>query len=343
MKIYEDYSSTYDDAIDHYWDLKKFSTESDDTAAFIGWAYMDKISDHIDTIRKYQNAVYFNTEHPCVFQGTDESSIALSSDSNKLFNKIFTQCPYTADWLNYKEQGDRFKHIYIPFNLQYVCEPTEQKVYDALYWGGIHNVDHINILDVIKNYKYNFLSVGPNTWSGWNSEDRWLQYLPKEGVVLDHPGADPYHYMNLLTSINMERTAMWQLLRKTKVNVMTNLLYTDKNINTNIRLHDQWEENKAFSHLEYFIMPQLKTRPIETAVNKCLMVVKKDPWNIQELYFEPEKEFIYYEDKKDLQSILEDVKINWKNYEQIVENAFSKAISNYTTRHFVDELRKECK
>jgi len=95
MKIYEDYSSTYDDAIDHYWDLKKFSTESDDTAAFIGWAYMDKISDHIDTIRKYQNAVYFNTEHPCVFQGTDESSIALSSDSNKLFNKIIFPLIYS--------------------------------------------------------------------------------------------------------------------------------------------------------------------------------------------------------------------------------------------------------
>ena len=89
-------------------------------------------------------------------------------------------------------------------------------------------------------------------------------------------------------------------------------------------------------------MPQIKSRPIETAVNRCLMVVKKDPWNIQEDFFEPDKEFIYYNDKKELHSILEDVKINWKNYEQIVENAFNKAVNNYSTEHFVEKIKKEC-
>jgi hypothetical protein len=43
-----------------------------------------------------------------------------------------------------------------------------------------------------------------------------------------------------------------------------------------------------------------------------------------------------------LHSILEDVKINWKNYEQIVENAFNKAVNNYTTKHFVEKIKKEC-
>ncbi len=122
---------------------------------------------------------------------------------------------------------------------------------------------------------------------------------------------------------------------------MTNLLYTDDNINKNIREHDKWEKNKAWSQLDQYIIPQIKTRPIETAVNRCLMVVKKDPWNYQELLFEPDKEFIYYHDKKELQYILEDVKINWKNYEPIVENAFNKAINNWTTKHFIEKIEKE--
>ena len=123
---------------------------------------------------------------------------------------------------------------------------------------------------------------------------------------------------------------------------MTNLLYTDDKINNNIRTHQQWEKNEAFAHLDQYIMPQLKTRPIETAINRCLMVVKKDPWNIQELFFEPNKEFIYYNDKKELKHILEDVKINWKRYEPIVENAFNKAINNYTTEHFIEKIKQEC-
>ena len=123
---------------------------------------------------------------------------------------------------------------------------------------------------------------------------------------------------------------------------MTNLLYTDDKINDNIRTHEHWEKNKAFACLEQYIMPQLKTRPIETAINRCLMVVKKDPWNIQELFFEPNKEFIYYNDKKELQYILEDVKLNWNNYEPIVENAFNRAINNYTTEHFIEKIKKEC-
>jgi hypothetical protein len=338
MKVYEDHSSTYSDAIDYYWNLDKYSIEDGENAAFIGWAYMDNPTRHMSTIAQYKNRVYFNTEHPCVFQSTDADSIALSMDSHKVFNKVFTQCPYTAEWLNYREKSDRFKKIYIPFNTDHIVEQKEEKVYDALYWGGLHNIDHKNIIDAIKDHQYNFLTVGPETWSLWWSKDRWLGYDGDWG-----PNAKwcmPQEYVGCITQVNLHRPMMWELLRKTKVNVMTNLLYTDQNINSNIRLHQDWEKNRAFSHLEEFIMPQLKTRPIETAVNKCLMVVKKDPWNIQEMYFEPEKEFIYYEDKKDLQSILEDVKINWKNYEQIVENAFNKAINNYTTKHFVDELKK---
>jgi len=333
MKIYENCGSTYSDALDHYWNLNEFCTGDKENALFAGWAYMDNYSLYEEQIKKYKNPVFFNTEHCCVFQGSDPNMIALSADSNNLFNKIFTACLFTAEWLNYREGGNRFQHIHNPFNTEYIVDEKPEKEYDTLYWGGLHNIDHLDIIDVIKEHKYNFLSMGPQTWSLWHGKERWDWY------------AGPYpsmqQYARYITHINLKRTLMWEMIRKTRVNVMTNLLYTDDNINKNIRMHDKWEKNKAWDRLDQYIIPQIKTRPIETAVNRCLMVVKKDPWNYQEYLFEPDKEFIYYSDKKDLQYIIEDVKINWKNYEPIIENAYNKAINNWTTKHFIEKIEKE--
>lgn len=328
MKIYENYSATYPDALNHYWNFSKFSDDDLSSAMFFGWAYMDNLSSHLSDISSHDNRIYLNNEQPCALQTTDQRAISSSLDSDKIFNTVYTLCPYTAKWINFLEKDDRFKYIFTPFNKDYVVDKVEDKQFDALYWGGMHGMDHKDIIDSIKGHKYNFLTVGPQTWNLWWGRENSLPPIQQ--------------YASYITGVNVKRTSMWQLLRMTRVNVMANLLYTDEKLNNNIRQHDQWEKNDAFIHLDKFIMPQIKSRPIETAVNRCLMVVKKDPWNIQEDFFEPDKEFIYYNDKKELQYILEDVKINWKNYEQIVENAFNKAISSYTTEHFINKVKKEC-
>lgn len=328
MKIHENWNSTYPDALNHYWKFSKLSDDDKKNALFFGWAVMENIDSYLSSIKEYENRIYFNNEQPCVLQTRDEHLISLSTDSNKIFNKVYNQCPYTAEWINSLENDDRFRCIFTPFNKDYIIDKQEEKVNDVLYWGGLHGLDHKDILDTIRNFDYNFLTLGAGSWNLWWGRQSSLPPIS--------------NYESLITYRNLQRPFMWQLLRRTKVNVMVNLLYTDNKINDNIKTHEHWEKNKAFAHLEQYIMPQLKTRPIETAVNRCLMVVKKDPWNIQELFFEPDKEFIYYNDKKELQHILEDVKINWKNYEPIVENAFNKAINNYTTEHFIEKIKQEC-
>ncbi len=338
MKIYEDRSSTYADAIDHYWDLSEFCTGDKEKAFFAGWAYMDKYSAHKEEIAKYKFSSFYNTEHPCVFTTKDENMISLSSDSNKIFDKIFTLCPYTAEWLNKKEKDNRFEYIFFPFNSKHIVDQREEKQFDALYWGGIHGFDHIDILNAISKFKYNFLTVGALSWQLWKHSEYPRHIWENRNYPSQIKQVD---YEKLITAINYPRQIMWKLLRRTKVNVISNKLYMNKESYENITLHSGWEDNKCFSHISDYIMPQIKTRPIESAINRSLMVVKRDPWNVQEDFFEPEKEFIYYEDEKDLQSILEDVKINWKNYEQIVENAFNKAVNNYTTKHFIEEVQKK--
>ena len=328
MKIHENWNSTYPDALNHYWKFSNLSVDDKKSALFFGWAIMENLDSYLSSIEKYENRFYFNNEHPCVLQSTDERLISLSMDSNRVFSNVYNQCPYTANWINSLENSDRFRYIFTPFNKNYIIDKIEGKTNDVLYWGGLHGTDHKDILDTIKDFDYNFLTLGPSSWNLWWGRESSLPPIS--------------NYTALITYQNLQRPFMWQLLRRTKVNVMTNLLYTDDKINNNIRTHQHWEKNEAFAHLDQYIMPQLKTRPIETAINRCLMVVKKDPWNIQELFFEPNKEFIYYNDKKELQHILEDVKINWKHYEPIVENAFNKAINNYTTEHFIEKIKQEC-
>jgi len=72
------------------------------------------------------------------------------------------------------------------------------------------------------------------------------------------------------------------------------------------------------------------------------MLVKRDPWNVIEYWFEPDKEFVYYDNEEDLPEIINEILSNWQDYEQIVENAFDKAINNYTIDHFIEIVKREC-
>ena len=72
------------------------------------------------------------------------------------------------------------------------------------------------------------------------------------------------------------------------------------------------------------------------------MLVKRDPWNIIEYWFEPDKEFIYYDNEEDLPEIINGILSNWEDYESIIDNAFEKAINNYTTDHFMEIVKREC-
>jgi spore maturation protein CgeB len=66
----------------------------------------------------------------------------------------------------------------------------------------------------------------------------------------------------------------------------------------------------------------------------------KDNWNVAERYYEPEREFIYFENAKDLKEKIEEIKDNWEDYQEITERAYQKAM-NYTTDKFVSKIRSD--
>jgi len=76
----------------------------------------------------------------------------------------------------------------------------------------------------------------------------------------------------------------------------------------------------------------MKTRVVEAAFNKTLSLVKKDPWNVVERWFEPEKDYLYYESNEQLPLLIKEISNNWDKYKQITENAYNKAVENYTAQ-----------
>jgi spore maturation protein CgeB len=86
---------------------------------------------------------------------------------------------------------------------------------------------------------------------------------------------------------------------------------------------------QAFERFNEGIMPQFKVRNHEIASSKSLLLVKKDPWNLMEDFYQPEEEFIYFENFDELKERIQDVSVNFEKYEDIVEAAFLRS-KNYT-------------
>lgn len=318
MLIKEDIAGHYDDALERHSNYSRFTDKESDTVFLHGMGCIEKPQYKID-FDNYNKKIYFNYEQPCAWYG-DESFARISADVDKFFDKIYTACPYTAKWLNDIEQDSRFEVALHPFNEDQITSKEEVKKYDILYWGNVHHRIHQQIVSTMSSYEYNFLTLGPIHWGLRDDISKQTE--------------------SLITGSNIPRHKMWALTRETKINVIVNLLFLSANQIENIKRLNNWERNEAFSHLELGIIPQQKTRAIESAINKCLMLVKRDPWNVIEHWFEPNVDFIYYDTEEGLKDKINHILLNWDSYANMIEHAFQKVVNNYTTKELISRMKK---
>jgi len=99
---------------------------------------------------------------------------------------------------------------------------------------------------------------------------------------------------------------------------------------------------QAFERFDEGIMPQFKVRNHEIASSKSLLLVKKDPWNLMEDFYEPEKEFIYFENFDELNDRIRDVSENFDNYKHIIESAYDKS-KKYTAEEIYQYIKTDDK
>jgi spore maturation protein CgeB len=83
--------------------------------------------------------------------------------------------------------------------------------------------------------------------------------------------------------------------------------------------------------------PQLKSRPFESAISKTLMLVLRDEYNVIEEWFTPGEDFIYFDTQEGLEELITETTQNYSNYIHIAENAYNKAINEYSTEKFIEK------
>tara|TARA_B100001250_G_scaffold207352_1_gene178029 strand:- start:1192 stop:2070 length:879 start_codon:yes stop_codon:yes gene_type:complete len=127
-----------------------------------------------------------------------------------------------------------------------------------------------------------------------------------------------------------------KMLSQTKVAVVHGLCNIDPGTASNYYNFPKGNDNKAFSHLDKGMAPQVKSRMFESAFSRCVILCQRDPWNPIEYWFEPEKEFMYFDDEEDLNKKLDHIINNYNEFDYMRQNAYNKAIGNYTTKHFVE-------
>ena len=176
--------------------------------------------------------------------------------------------------------------------------------------GSIHGQDHISAIETISKFKYKFLTSQRNTW-------------------MHHP----YEY-NKATHVFLPNDEKLKQLSKCRSSLSFNMIYMSPSSKKN--------DFKAFEKFDEGIMPQFKVRTFEIASSKSLLLVKKDPWDLVEDFFEPEKEFIYFENFTELEEIIDDISKNFEKYQPIIDAAFEKC-KNYTVERVLPYIKQDDK
>jgi len=296
----------------HYIGLDEYSQPSEDTVLLYG--FNNLLSDKLfDTIQGYKRKIYLNVTMPTEF--CSDHNIYLDDK----FDEIYTICPYSVKWLNKIKKTNRYKFIWYPFDEKDVPIPQD-KIYDVCYHGGIHGSKYVDMLKVISKFNYRYMTMT--------------------------------HGINLLTQQNLGFATDTDLSHRNKIDVISkckmSVCFNNFSVRKEhgdlqkIQSQPSWEHNDAFKAAEGdAICPQIKSRLNEAAATKTLNLVERDPWNVIEYFYEPDKHFIYFEDLRDLQQKIFEISVDWNSYKHIAEEAHSHFLNNYTTKILYDKIRSK--
>jgi len=312
--IIGDLSAEVPDTNAFHWNFEEYSQDSDRDVFFYGYNASDN-EDFFNLYSGHERKIYFNNWAPCEFAQEKIEGAHDGIAKERFFNEVYSICPYTSDWLNTLNLDRQYKGIFYPFHENLIPKEFE-KEYDVIYHGGIHGQEHIECLRAMLSYKYRYCTM---THHINNTTIGCLQYA---------------------TNTNLSFQEKIDLVAKTKISVCYNIVHVNPDHVPCIQSYDNWQHNEAFSEVgKRNIMPQFKTRMHEAAISKTLNLVYKDSWNIAAEYYEPDKDFIYFTNMYDLYKKIGEITNDWDNYQEIVDNAYNKAM-NYTCDKFIEEIRR---
>ncbi len=302
---------------------------------------------------KGRKIVYMEVEEPNRF--FVKEPIFRREEHEFYFYKIFTLCPFTAKWLNKKQGSERRTTVFYPIDGE-LAPPKMEKIYDILYSGGLYANWMFEDVKAISRFKYRFIAYNGALYYKIFSQIHLLnKFRQKFPFLRKLDGGTRY-----ITDSNIPHLEKLKIMAQTKITLTHNLVPCTAFQIPNIYDAEGWEDNEAFSLIprpndfgtlkklfykltgKTFLVPQLKTRAFEAALCRSLILCRRDPWNVIEKFFEPGKEFVYYEPGK-LGEKVKEILSNWSSYEPVIENAHRRFMAEYTTEVFFEKYLKDLK
>ena len=315
MRIIGDLSAEVPDTNSYHWNLMEKSQDSHDEVLMYGYDTCANPKLHQE-YASFRRKIYFNNWAPCEFAQFKDHHGKTALEYDEYFDEIYSICPYTCDWLNSLALGRDYKCIFYPFRKEIVPQQPPTKEYDVIYHGGIHGSEHALCLMIMKEFNYRYVTM------------------------THHINQMTQRYLPFATNVNLPFTKKLDVVAQSKISICYNFVHVLPQHIPAIKLHKEWGSNLAFSEIGgRNVMPQFKTRIHEAAISRTLNLVQRDRWNIIERYYEPDREFVYFDRADDLRNRIKDVLANWGSYQGVVENAYQKAM-NYTTDNFVALIRE---
>ncbi len=313
MKIVYSVGGEYSDCIVKYFDLNDFEQSlDDDTVIFWGWSSLDNISEK-EKYKNYKNKYFINTAQPCeIINGYSDI------EKQEYFDKVYTICPYTPVVIN--DENKKFEPICFPYNEKYFEKYNNinylDKTYDVIYYGQIHNEIYTNLINSITKFNYRLCAPSIDTFVRYNQHKK-------------------------ITNLGINSLEKWDLLSRCKISVGFNLIFINdihiKNLKNIPNINSFKNIDSVYNKK---IMPQMKTRMVEAALTKTLMLIYKDEWNVIENWFEPNVDFLYWETFEELEKMMGEILSNYNNYWYIVENAHKK-VKTFSLNKLFKKIKDE--
>lgn len=323
MKIFKDLSVEIPDTNSYHWNFEPF--ESDD-GNILAVGYNSLSQSDFETCRRNADSkvVLFNNWSPCEYAQRDLKNGVDAIHAEDKFDFVLTICPYTAKWRNLNSEKKRYIYAFYPYSADIVPHQSEKK-YDVIYHGGIHGKEHVMAMKAIMKTNYRYLSL-----------DYGINPLTRR-------------YLRYATDINLPFKKKLERIAECKISICFNLIHVSykhyRNIlayrsalNVGGEFFDGLKPYHLFKNYPWIgILPQFKTRVHEAAISRCINLVFNDGWNVIEDYYEPGKEFLYFENERDLRDKMDFILKNWDTdyIQNIVDSAYQKA-TRYTSQNFMN-------
>lgn len=288
--------------------LDRLSDDDSDSVFFNGVEFIDDVT-LLLPYKDYKRRVIFAHWSPCEYMTKKDYYYF---DAYESFTEVYCVCPFTCNFMNNYYGYEKFIYIPYPFT-NYSVDTFYQ--YDSLvsWFGSIHGDDHIKAIETIEKYSYKFITSQKNTW-------------------MHHP----YEYTKC-THVALSSSDKLKEVSKTRASLTFNKLYASPQTKYNTGLSSNIHH--AFDYMKsYAIAPQFKVRTHEIATCKSLILCKKDPWNLIEDFYEPNKHFIYFENTSELEDILNDVDKNFEKYISIIEAAYEQ-VQKYSVENIFEFIK----